>query len=176
MCDPFTEEAMKVLKLGAVASLALLLAACPERDGNGAAGDRAAVPAEEPTAATPEAETANLDEFAGSGVTGEVHVTPRGSQTDVMVLVRDARPNSSVPVTLHTGTCDAPGPRIEEIGTLTTNQTGQGHIQTSLAMAPHQVMNGMHVVAIHEEGREAASPIACARIPEHHDGPGAPGS
>jgi hypothetical protein len=163
---------MRILKLGAVAGLALALAACPDRDREDPALRDDAV-AERPTDAPPGAETADLQEFAGSGVTGQVQVTPRNGQTEVVVMVKEARPNSSVAVSMHTGTCEAPGPRVEELGTVSTDQMGQGQMQTTVGLEPRQVMNGMHVVAVHEEGREAASPIACARIPEDRSAMGA---
>jgi hypothetical protein len=163
---------MKTFKLGAVAALALALAACPGQDRDVARGDpaRDAATTERRVDTARDAESVHLDEFAGSGVQGEVHITPHDSRTDIMVLVQDARPNSSVVVSLHTGTCDAPGPRVEELGTMSINAQGQGQIQASVEMVADQVMNGLHLVAIHEEGREAASPIACARVPDQRNG------
>jgi hypothetical protein len=95
-----------------------------------------------------------------------VQILPQNGQTDITVRVRDARPNSSLPATLHTGTCEAPGPQVEELGTISTDQMGQGQAQLNVGIAANQIMNGMHILAIHAEGQDAAAPVACAELPQ----------
>jgi hypothetical protein len=158
---------MNVLKLGAVAGLALMVAACPaDRDEAAIDTQRDDAVAERPAEAPPAAETVQLEEFANSGVTGEVQLTPRDDQTDIVVVVRDARPDSSLPVSLHTGTCEAPGAQVEDLGTVETDALGQGHAQLNVGLGVDRIMTGMHVLAVHAEGQEAASPVACAEIPQ----------
>jgi hypothetical protein len=175
---------MRYAKLAAVAAAAMVLAGCPEGDRDaaatgGAARDTAA--AEQRADAAPGAQTFALDEFAGSGVRGEVRATPRDGQVDLAISIEGARPNATVPVSLHTGSCEAPGPEVADLGELTTDATGRGQTQTTVGLQAHQVLNGMHIVAAHIEGAESPVPIACSRVPEHRGGaagagPGAPRS
>jgi hypothetical protein len=160
---------MKILRLSAVAGMAFTLAACPA-DREPVIDDPVVTPpAEEPMApAPPAAEQANLEAVAGSGVTGEVHVTPRQNQSEVMLMVRNAPPNESLGARVHSGTCESPGPEIARLDAISTDQMGQGHSQTSVGHAPHLILDGNHIAAVYAPGTqpERDMPIACATLPQ----------
>jgi hypothetical protein len=176
---------MKILRLGAVAGMALAIAACPQ-DRDPALDDPAvAPPAEEPMAAPPAAEQANLEAVAGSGVTGEVHVTPRQNQTEVMLMVHNGPPNESLGARVHSGTCESPGPELARLDAVGTDDMGRGHSQTSVGHAPHLILDGNHIAAVYAPGTEPERdlPIACATLPQTGTGmqpgmrhPGQPGA
>jgi hypothetical protein len=159
---------MKIFKLGAVTGMAFMLAACPQ-DRDPVIDDRTvAPPAEEPVAAPAVAEQANLEAVAGSGVTGEVHVTPRQNQSEIMLMVQNAPPNESLGARVHSGTCESPGPQLARLDAISTDQMGQGHSQTSVGHAPHLILDGNHIAAVYAPGTEPERdmPIACATLPQ----------
>jgi hypothetical protein len=169
------EERMKIFKLAAVAGLAVSLAACPDdtRDTDTAMwNDTVADPmaTERPMDAAPvAAQRANLDAVAGSGVTGEIHVTPRNGNTVIMLMLQNAPPNESIGSRVHSGTCESPGPELARLDAVSTNDMGMGQSETSVGHAPHLIMDGNHIVAVHRPGAdpERDMPIACATIPSH---------
>jgi hypothetical protein len=167
---------MKILKLGAVAGLVMALAACPDR--RDPVIEEPVTPApEEPVVAPPAAEQVNLQEVEGSGVSGEVHATPRDNATDIMVMVQNAPPNESLGARVHSGTCASPGPELARLDAISTDDMGRGHSETNVGHAPHLIMDGNHIVAVHAPGAdpEVDTPIACATLPQHA-GPAAPGA
>lgn len=172
---------MTILRLGAVAGVALMLASCGERETDVAVVEDPAVmpPAEAPPAAPAVAEQASLQEVAGSGVTGEIQVTPRAGETHVVLMLQNAPPNESLGSRVHSGTCESPGPELASLDAVSTDGMGQGRSETSVGHAPHLVMDGNHIVAVHRPGAdpERDMPIACATIPASGMAtqPGAPG-
>jgi hypothetical protein len=176
---------MRIFKLGAVAALALGLAACPDRTDT-AVRDDAVVPApttaERPgdAAAMPVgAERTNLEAVAGSGVSGEVAVAPRDGSTHVTLMLRNAPPNESIGSRIQSGTCESPGPELARLDAVSTDAMGQGNSETNVGHAPHLILDGNHIAAVYAPGAqpERDRPIACAVLPAHgaaHQ-PGAPG-
>jgi hypothetical protein len=151
----------------------VLLAACPgeTRDGDVALRDDTAVPPAEVTtpAVTPQAgqgmtERAAFQELQGSGVSGEVTLTDRGAQTEVMVRLSGAPANSTLPGHVHSGTCQNIGGVQQPLQPIDTDATGAGTMTTSVDLAPMTAMDGQHVVVYHGEG---GTPITCAPIPAH---------
>jgi hypothetical protein len=159
---------MKPLRLGVVAAVALLLTACP--------GEQPAPPAfEEPTTpplvdepmAPAMGHSAELQEVAGSGVTGQVVATPEQDRTQVALSVRGAPVNESVGARIMSGTCESPGVEVARLDAISTDATGTGQSVTNVGYSPHQVMDGNHIAAVFAPGTEPGrdAPIACATIP-----------
>jgi hypothetical protein len=164
---------MRRIRVGYALGVALLLAGCPDGDSDRAAtdaqpGDTARVGTG--AAVDPAGQTFALEEFAGSGVSGEVQAMPREGEVELRVSVEGARPNAVVPISLHTGSCQAPGPEVADLGDLATDATGRGQTQSTVGLPPQQVLNGMHILAAHLEGGETPIPIACSRVPEYRGG------
>jgi hypothetical protein len=161
---------MKMLKLGAVAGVAMMLAACPDRQDDVAVTDDTAMTptTEAPAAAPMAAEQANLEPVAGSGVTGQIQVTPRDGSTNVVLMLQNAPPNESIGSRVHSGTCESPGPELARLDAVSTDDMGRGQSETSVGHAPHLIMDGNHIVAVHRPGAdpERDMPIACATIPD----------
>jgi hypothetical protein len=161
---------MKMLRLGAVASMALAVAACPaDRQPDPTFDDPAVMPpAEEPAVAPPAAETVMLEEVAGSGVTGEVHAAPRDNQTHIMLMLRNAPADESIGSRVHSGTCESPGPELARLDAVSTDGMGQGHSETNVGHAAHLILDGNHIVAVYAPGAEPERdmPIACATLPQ----------
>ena len=168
---------MKVLKLGLLAAMVGVIAACPP-------------PEEEPPDVPPAAEHANLDPLADSGVTGELAVTPHENETEIVMSVQGAMPNETHTARLHAGTCEAPGEEITTIGSFNTDDQGRGHVEATVGYAPATVMDGNHIAVVwgphpterpdQEEDPDAEQeeeeveveeddeqPIACAVVPQH---------
>jgi len=159
---------MKIIKLGAVAGLALALAACPDDTRDPVTDPAIAPPTETPATAPAAAERANLEPQAGSMVTGEVHVTPRQNETHVVVMVQNAPANESLGARVHSGTCESPGPEIARLSAISTDNMGMGQSETSVGHAPHLIMDGNHIVAVHRPGAdpERDIPLTCATLPQ----------
>jgi hypothetical protein len=172
---------MTYVKVAAVIGLAVALAACPDGDRDMAATDlqtRDTLPAERAGGALPGTETFTLDPFAGSAASGEVRATPVDGAVEMVIAIQGAQPNATVSVSLHTGSCEAPGPEVADLGDISTDPMGRGQVRTTVGLQAHQVLNGMHIIAAHTEGGETSMPIACSRVPQHHGGAGigAPGA
>lgn len=172
---------MKMLRLGAVAGLALVVAACPPRDQEVAVTeDTLAVdtpmvaPTEQPAAAPAvpaDAHRTNLQAVGGSGVSGEVAAMARDDRTEIIVMVQNATPNESLGARVHSGTCESPGPELARLDAIRTDNAGRGHSQSNVGHAPHLIMDGNHIVAVYAPGAEPErdQPIACATLPEADD-------
>jgi hypothetical protein len=166
---------MKIVKMGIAAGLAFTLVACGnDRDTDTAMWDDTVgtdpMATEQPMDAAPmAAERANLEAMAGSGVTGEIHVSARDNNTHIVLMLQNAPPNESIGSRVHSGTCESPGPELARLDAVSTNDMGQGQSETSVGHAAHLIMDGNHIVAVHRPGAdtEADMPIACAVIPSH---------
>jgi hypothetical protein len=121
------------------------LAACPAPE-----DETRTDPAEERVHEIGDTETVNISEVEDSGVRGDVRFTVLGeNETDVLVEVRDARPNATYQVAVHQGTCDNPGAQQHTLDTIQTNEQGDGASTTTLNVRLANVMDGNHVVALH---------------------------
>jgi hypothetical protein len=109
-------------------------------------------------------ETAQMQDLQGTGVGGEVVVTDRGNQAEVMVRLTGAPPNSSHPGHIHSGSCANLGGVVQALEPITTDAAGVGEMTATVDIAPMTLMNGQHLVAYHGAG---GAPIACADIPQH---------
>lgn len=180
-----------IRKLSTLAVVPFFLVACEPAEDEPMFEDEPAV-AEERAHEVGDTETLNLSEIEDSGVTGDVRFTVLSeNQTEVMVEVQDARPNTSYQVAIHQGTCDAVGQERHALGTVQTTETGDGAATTTLNTRLVSVMDGNHVVAVHgaragtddgvdldptdedataETGAPMAAaerPVACGEISEH---------
>jgi hypothetical protein len=147
----------------------VLLAACPgeTREGDVALRDDTIAPPAEvvtPPAGQVMTERAEFQELQGSGVSGEVMVTDRGNQTEVMVRLSGAPANSTLPGHIHSGSCENIGGVQQPLDSIDTDATGAGTTTTTVGVPPMTAMDGQHIVVYHGEG---GTPIACAPIPAH---------
>ncbi len=151
--------------------LVLLLGACGADE-----TEETEIVIEEPATMAPAAEapaggmggmgvTAQMAEAGGSGAGGEVTVTDRGAETEVMVRLTGTEGGGTHPGHIHAGTCAAPGEVVQPLTEITTDATGTGTMTTTVAVAPASVMDGQHVVQYHQAG--GGPGIACAAIPQH---------
>lgn len=167
---------MKIFRLGVVAGFALALTACPPADRP--IDDPLADPAVEAPRVDPVdpavrppvgAQQVQLEAVAGSGVTGEIHAAPRDNNTDVMIMLRGARPNESYGARIMSGSCESPGVELARLDALGTDNAGQAHSETNVGHTPQQIMDGNHIVAVYAPGTEPERdlPVACATLPAH---------
>ena len=68
---------------------------------------------------------------------------------------------------MHTGTCDSPGEVVVPLESVSVDATGAGTSTSTVQVPLATVMNGQHIVAVHEAGGNPGNPIACAAIPQH---------
>jgi hypothetical protein len=92
-----------------------------------------------------------------------VTVTGRGDQTEVVVHLMGAQPNTAHPGHIHTGTCEAIGSVVQPLQAITVD-AGSGSSTTTVGVPPATAMDGQHVIAFHGE---AGTPATCAPIPAH---------
>lgn len=155
-----------------VGTVLLVLAGCGGGDDaeiDLAAGDSvAAPPAAEPAGGMMDQPagmgmTAQMQPLNDSGIAGEVTVTDRAGQSEIMVRLTGGTPNGSHPGHVHTGTCDAVGGVVEPLQEITTDATGTGTMTTTVSIPPATLMDGQHIVVYHSGG----PPATCAPIPQH---------
>jgi hypothetical protein len=180
-----------IRRLSTLAVIPLFLAACEPREEETVFDDEPAV-AEERAHEVGDTETLNLSDIDDSGVTGDVRFTVLSqNETDVIVEVQDARPNTTYQVAIHQGTCENVGAERHGLDAIQTNERGDGASNTMLNTRLVDVMDGYHVVALYGERAEmdddvdldpttddepvtetAQRPVACGEISEHGTGLG----
>ena len=174
---------MKIERTFLLMVLSVTLAACGGGDeaevaeGDGAAMDTTAMtPAPMPMPADSGAmasggmagaQTVALQGVGGAPVTGSVAVSEAGGGTQVVLTVAGAGGAGTHAAHVHTGTCDAPGDVVAPLESVTADATGAGTSTTTLQIPMATVMNGQHIVAVHEAGGSPGAPVACAAIPQH---------
>jgi hypothetical protein len=146
---------MRRLAMGLLAPCALLMTACG---------------ADEPedVDVPPAAEQVQLEALQGSGITGEIAVTPRDNDTHIVVNVMNAPADETLNVRLHSGTCQSPGVEISNIGTIRTTDDGRGAIDATIGEAPGLIMDGNHIAVIwmdYDRDRDWTGDPATARQP-----------
>jgi hypothetical protein len=158
-------------KLGTVLMGSLFMVACNGDDRQAATPmTEDTIAAERPAMETPAAaQQVALEAIGGSGVTGDVHATPRDGSTNIMVMLRGAPANENIGIRVHSGTCESPGPELARIDAVSTDGMGSGHAETNVGHAPHLILDGNHIVAVYAPGAqpERDRPISCATLPEH---------
>ncbi len=140
-----------IRKLSTLAVIPFFLAACEPREDDAAVFDDTEV-AEERAHEVGDTETLNLSDVDDSGVSGDVRFTVISqNETEALVEVHDARPNTTYQVAIHQGRCDAVGQQRHELESIQTNEQGNGASSTTLNVRLVNVMDGYHVVALHGE-------------------------
>jgi hypothetical protein len=141
---------MRIYKLGALAIVPLFLLGCPSPDDRDTTYDDDPAVAEERAHDVGDTETLNLGEIEDSGVTGDVRFTVISmNETEVLVEVDDAHPNTTYHAAIHQGTCDNVGQQRHDLGTIQTNAEGDGATTMTLNVRLVDVMDGRHVVALY---------------------------
>lgn len=177
---------MRIYKLAALAIVPLFLFGCDTADDRDTTFDDDPAVAEERAHEVGDTETLNLGEIEDSGVTGDVRFTVISmNETEAMVEVDDAQPNTSYQAAIHQGTCDNVGQQRYDLGTIQTNAEGNGATTMTLNVRLVDVMDGYHVVALYgaadvdadeqadPEDPDAMTagpqglPVACGEISEH---------
>lgn len=149
-----------------------LLAACETDDTNDFTFDDDTVGQDTPTTTDRDyemgdEETVNLSEIGDSGVSGEATFTAMNGETQVMVEVDDAPPNTALTAALHQGDdCDNPGMEVESLEEFTTDANGMGMSQSSVGMRMDQVLGEgqqqqqQHLVAVSMQNNV----VACGEV------------
>jgi hypothetical protein len=108
-----------------------------------------------------------LRDMAGTGVTGELIVTPFPDSVMFHLSINDAAANSTLGARVQTGSCESPGPVVELLASVLTGALGNGRSQRSIYDDSHRLLDGAHVAAVYAPGAdpERDRPIACATIP-----------
>lgn len=154
---------MRTSRLVPIPVLALIVTGCP--------GEQPPVeigPEREPEPVVTEAtRQAELEDLVGTGVSGELVVTPFSDSVVVHLSLNDAEPNATHGARLQEGTCAIPGRMVELLGAILTGELGNGRSQRSIYDQPDRVMDGNHIAAIYapRADPDRDRPIACAAIP-----------
>lgn len=154
---------MRTYRLVPVSVIALVVTACPGEQPPVEIGAE-----REPEPVVTEAtRQADLDDLVGTGVSGELVVTPFSDSVVVHLSLNDAEPNATHGARLQEGTCAIPGRVVELLGAVLTGELGNGRSQRSIYDQPDRVMDGNHVAAIYapRADPDRDRPIACAAIP-----------
>jgi hypothetical protein len=162
---------MKAWRFGLVLPAVLVLAGCPADqpalDEPAFTEERAP---EQP--ATPVAERAALE----GEISGEIEAWADDNRTRLVVRVDNAQPNESYGARVQSGTCESPGPVLERLSAIRTNDQGMGHSESSVSHAAHLILDGNHIAAVYAPGTEPEQdrPVACATLPQtaHMQRPG----
>lgn len=143
-----------IRKLSTLAVIPFFLAACEPREDDTTIFDDPEV-AEERAHEPGDTETLNLSEIDDSGISGDVRFTViQQNETEAVVEVQNALPNTTYEVAIHQGTCDNVGLQRHELQPIETNEQGDGASSTTLTVRLVNVMDGNHVIALHGEGAE----------------------
>ena len=122
----------------------------------------AANPADTTAQQQNQSRTVQLESANNSGFTGTATFTPMGDKTTVAVtLVAPAESSTDADhdVSIHAGSCAAPGPEIKGLEEV----EGNGKASTSdVDLAPGVLLNGQNVIVVKESGGDRA--VACGRI------------
>jgi hypothetical protein len=181
------EMTMKIERTFLAVALSLALAACGgadeaetiEGEGTAMAGDTTTMTTTAPMpmpadsgamaagGAMAGAQTIPLQAIGGAPVSGTVAVSEAGGATQVMLAVMGTGAAGTHAAHVHTGTCDAPGDVVAPLESVTADASGAGSSTTTLQLPAATVMNGQHIVAVHEAGGSPGAPVACAAIPQH---------
>jgi hypothetical protein len=157
---------LKILELGCVATLAVFVAGCPGEPQPGGVGTVADSPqlADPPAVGTVAAgiEPVALASVSGSRISGEATINPRHDRTEIGITAEGAPAGSALQASIHPGRCESPGAAVAELERVEMGPGGRGLAQTIVLLSPQQVMDGAHVVVLHDD---SGRPVACGEIP-----------
>jgi hypothetical protein len=114
---------------------------------------------------TAETRTSALQDMLGTGIGGEVHVTPHADHVAFHLTVQDAAPETTLGVRLQAGTCESPGAELAVLEAVRTGVLGNGTAASTIEADAARLMDGAHVVALYAPG--SVAPVACTPIPAH---------
>lgn len=128
---------------------------------------------EEPAPLTPVPDTAadqtifgNLAEMGNSGASGTVTLRAKDGQTEVMLSVTGAQPNTSIVPTIHEGACAEAGTLREQLSAVRVEETGLASATLRASVPFAALADGRHSVRVYPEaGTTGVPPIACAEVP-----------
>jgi hypothetical protein len=152
---------MEIRSVWLAAPLVLLAIGCRGPDGREGGATSLEERSESPT---PEPQVVSLQEYAGSGVGGEIRVDRREDRLELAVLVRNARAGATLPVRLHAGSCEALDLAFADLEAVSTDELGAGESRSELSPNEHPELREPTAVAVHVHDEEAL-PIACAELP-----------
>lgn len=161
---------MRKAKLWALAGLPFVLAACG--GGDEAAMEEApeiemtepAVPVEPAGEMAGMASTITMQALGESGASGEITVTPQGTQAEVMVRLTGLQEGEH-PGHIHSGTCDNIGGVVAPLQPITAGADGTGTMTTTVDVDPATLLNGQHVIQYHQAG--GGPGIVCGQLTGH---------
>jgi len=107
----------------------------------------------------------NLAEMNNSGTSGVVTVTPQNGQTQILLAVSGAQPNTQVRPTIHRGGCDEVGRLVHELQPIRVEGTGLAEESMTLNVRIDQIADGWHSVRVYPQAGYQSPPIACAELP-----------
>jgi hypothetical protein len=180
---------MNAIRLCALATLPLALAACGGGDDAAETGSdtTAAVASMDSatTATTPAAPQAPdsamagaqgvasavmMNEVGSSGLTGQAQFMEHGQGQTMVTVTLNGHGSGPRSGHIHQGTCDSPGQVVAPLQDVTL-ANGTGTASTTVSVAYADVVNGQHVVAYHTgAGESHGPPAACGQIPAQQTG------
>jgi hypothetical protein len=107
--------------------------------------------------------TIKLEPLGGSGISGTAELRPNGDETDFAITLFSRDPQQrqrEFDVSLRTGTCEAPGRKIEGIDEVRADGRTE-HEDEDVTLAV--LRRNDHIVLVTAEDREEA--LACGAIP-----------
>jgi hypothetical protein len=166
---------MKTLRIGGVATLAVLLTACPGDDrrvDDPAVMDTPGVMQPDTPGVARDAGMAqahvNLSSVGDATATGQAHLRQVGpNETEVHVTLSNVRETGQHHGHIHAGTCDQPGAVVAPLESITTAAQGTGQSTSRVELPLSVVQDGNHLIGYHRAGGTADSPgpiIVCGEI------------
>jgi hypothetical protein len=183
---------MRASKLWVLLALSLALAACGGGDegemgdpdnatseGEATVGAGTGTPSQdsaEPATATPGPDAAagggtmgmvTLAAVNNSGITGQASLSGSGTGTQVVLNLRNARPNATHQAHIHNGTCDALGQVVAALTPVQTDSSGFGVSTTTVPDPLDRFTGGAFVVSAHQAGGAPGPSVTCGPIEPH---------
>ena len=108
----------------------------------------------------------DLDPLGDSGVSGQVTITPSGTdETDVEVTLDSTGPDVSHPVHIHEGTCDnlTPEPAFP------LENVREGSSAQAVDVGVDELLDGEYAINVHESDENLDNYIACGEFPSRDE-------
>jgi hypothetical protein len=102
---------------------------------------------------------------SATGLSGEAMVTPKGDQSEVMVMVRGAPASAVLQAHVHKGRCGTDEGVAAPLDPVTAGEDGAGSSNTTVALPSATVMNGQHYVQVHDPNGSPGAPALCVDVP-----------
>jgi hypothetical protein len=105
---------------------------------------------------------------AGSGVTGQATISPRGQSSEITVQLWGHTPGEH-PGQIHGGSCANLGPVVEPLPTMNVIDDGSGAVEAVVEREPGVLLAGNLVIVYYDAGTGA--PVACGELTPHSPAP-----